>query len=86
MRFTLPCPIALVTVSVLGQLPDGFEDQWIDAVLRDRQAVKKFSQRVEKARLPMELRYIRDVAADAGLDWEYSERVLSFRDLDTWMR
>ena len=22
----------------LGQLPDGFEDQWIDAVLRDRQA------------------------------------------------
>jgi hypothetical protein len=34
--------------SVLGQLPDGFEDQWIDAVLRDRDAVKNFSQRVEK--------------------------------------
>jgi hypothetical protein len=43
--------------SVLGQLPDGFEDQWIDAVLRDRQAVRNFSQRVEKARPPMELRY-----------------------------
>lgn len=25
--------------SVLGQLPDGFEDQWIEAVLQDRQAV-----------------------------------------------
>ena len=36
--------------SVLGQLPDGFEDQWIDAVLRDRDAVKNFSQRVEKER------------------------------------
>jgi Helicase conserved C-terminal domain len=72
--------------SVLGQLPDGFEDQWIEAVLKDRQAVKNFSQRVEKARPPMELRYMRDVADDAGLDWEYTERVLSSRDLDTWMR
>jgi ERCC4-related helicase len=25
--------------SVLGQLPDGFEDDWINAVLQDRQAV-----------------------------------------------
>jgi len=72
--------------SVLGQLPDGFEDQWIDAVLRDRSAVKNFSQRVEKARPPMELRYMRDVADDRGLDWEYTERVLSSRDLDEWMR
>jgi superfamily II DNA or RNA helicase len=72
--------------SVLGQLPDGFEDQWIDAVLRDRQAVRNFSQRVEKARPPMELRYLRDVADDRGLDWEYTERVLSSRDLDEWMR
>ena len=72
--------------SVLGQLPDGFEDQWIDAVLRDRQAVRNFSQRVEKARPPMELRYVRDVADDRGLDWEYTERVLSSRDLDEWMR
>ncbi|MDR6632295.1 superfamily II DNA or RNA helicase [Phyllobacterium sp. 1468] len=72
--------------SVLGQLPDGFEDQWIDAVLQDRQAVKNFSQRVEKAKPPMELRYLRDVADDRGLDWEYTERVLSSRDLDEWMR
>lgn len=72
--------------SVLGQLPDGFEDQWIDAVLHDRQAVRNFSQRVEKAKPPMELRYLRDVADDRGLDWEYTERVLSSRDLDEWMR
>jgi superfamily II DNA or RNA helicase len=72
--------------SVLGQLPDAFEDQWIEAVLRDRQAVKNFSQRVEKARSPMEMRYLRDVADDRGLDWEYTERVLSSRDLDAWMR
>lgn len=72
--------------SVLGQLPDGFEDQWIEAVLRDRQAVRNFSQRVEKARPPMELRYMREVADDHGLDWEYTERVLSSRDLDEWMR
>ncbi len=72
--------------SVLGQLPDGFEDQWINAVLRDRQAVKNFSQRVEKARPPMELRYMREVADDHGLDWEYTVRFLSSRDLDEWMR
>jgi len=72
--------------AVLGQLPDGFEDQWISAVLRDRAAVRNFSQRVERARPPMELRYIRDVADDKGLDWEYTERVLSSRDLDEWMR
>jgi hypothetical protein len=69
-------------LSVLGQLPDGFEDQWIDAVLRDRDAVKDFSQRVEKERPPMELRYMKDIADDRGLDWEYTERVLSSRDLD----
>jgi hypothetical protein len=72
--------------SVLGQLPDGFEDEWINAVLRDRAAVRNFSQRVERARPPMELRYLRDVADDHGLDWEYTERVLSSRDLDEWMR
>jgi hypothetical protein len=26
--------------AVLGQLPDGFEDDWIDAVLKDRTAVQ----------------------------------------------
>jgi hypothetical protein len=72
--------------SVLGQLPDGFEDEWISAVLRDRAAVRNFSQRVERARPPMELRYLRDVADDKGLDWECTERVLSSRDLDEWMR
>lgn len=50
--------------SVLGRLPDGFEDQWIEAVLQDRQAVRNFSQRVEKGKPPMELRYMRDVADD----------------------
>ena len=72
--------------SVLGQLPDRFEDEWIAAVLRDRQAVRNFSQRVQTVRPAMELRYMRDVAHGAGLDWEYTERVLSSRDLDTWMR
>jgi hypothetical protein len=63
-----------------------FEDQWIEAVLQDRQAVRNFSQRVEKGKPPMELRYMRDVADDRGLDWEYTERVLSSRDLNEWMR
>ena len=72
--------------AVLGQLPDAFEDDWIDAVLKDRSAVQHFSQRVEKARPPMELRYVREVADDNGLDWEYTEKVLSSRDLDDWMR
>jgi hypothetical protein len=67
-------------------LPDGFEDLWIAAVLRGRRAAKIFSQRVETVRLPTELRYTRDVANDQGLDWEYTERVLSLRDLDEWMR
>jgi hypothetical protein len=72
--------------SVLGQLPDGFEDDWIDAVIRDREAVRHFSQRVETVRPAMELRYMRDIADDEGLDWEYAERVLSSRDIDKWMR
>jgi hypothetical protein len=72
--------------SVLGRLPDGFEDEWIEAVLQDRQVVKNFSQRVEKEKPPMELRYMRDVADDRGPDWKYTERVLSSRDLDEWMR
>jgi superfamily II DNA/RNA helicase len=72
--------------SVLGQLPDAFEDDWIEAVLKDRMSVRNFSQRVEKAKPPMELRYMRDIADDVGLDWEYAEKVLSSRDLDQWMR
>ena len=72
--------------SVLGQLPDSFEDDWIDAILNDRTAVQNFSQRVDKTRPAMELRYMRDVADDRGLDWEYTEKVLSSRDIDEWMR
>ncbi len=72
--------------SVLGQLPDAFEDEWIQAVLSDRTAVRNFSQRVETVRPAMELRYLRDIADDRGLDWEYTEKVLSSRDLDEWMR
>ena len=72
--------------SVLGQLPDAFEDDWVAAVLRDRTAVRNFSQRIETTKPPMELRYMRDVADDRGLDWEYTEKVLSSRDIDDWMR
>jgi superfamily II DNA or RNA helicase len=72
--------------SVLGQLPDAFEDDWIAAILQDRTAVQNFSQRVQAAKPPMELRYLRDVADDRGLDWEYTEKVLSSRDIDEWMR
>ena len=71
--------------SVLGQLPDAFEDDWIDAVLRDRQR-RKFLAARRDGEPPMELRYMRDVADDRGLDWEYTERVLSSRDIDEWMR
>jgi len=72
--------------SVLGQLPDAFEDDWIAAVLRDRNALQNFSQRIETTKPAMELRYARDTADDQDLDWEYTEKVLSSRDLDTWMR
>jgi hypothetical protein len=29
---------------------------------------------------------MRDVADDNGLAWEYTEKVLSSRDIDDWMR
>ena len=72
--------------SVLGQLPDAFEADWIDAVLEDRTALRNFPQRVETSKPPMELRYMREAADDGGLDWEYTEKVLSSRDIDEWMR
>jgi superfamily II DNA or RNA helicase len=72
--------------SVLGQLPDGFEDDWITAVLQDRAALKNFSQRVQTTQPPMILRNMKDIADDAGLDWEHADKVLSSRDLDRWMR
>jgi hypothetical protein len=71
--------------SVLGQLPDSFEDDWIAAILQDRFEVLNFSQRVETMKPAMELRYNQDMD-DHGLDWEYTERILSSRDLDEWMR
>jgi hypothetical protein len=36
--------------SVLGQLPDSFEDDWVAAILSDRTALQNFSQRVDKTR------------------------------------
>jgi hypothetical protein len=72
--------------SVLGQLPDAFEDEWIEAVLKNRSELRHFSQRIETTKPAMELRYMRDVADDNGLDWEYTEKVLSSRDIDEWMR
>ncbi len=72
--------------SVLGQLPDSFEDDWIKSVLEDRTALRNFSQRVETTKPAMELRYLRDISDDDGLNWEYTERVLSSRDIDAWMR
>lgn len=72
--------------SVLGQLPDSFEGEWITAILQDRIAVRNFSQRVETTKPPMELRYVRHIADDEGLDWEYTKKILSSRDIDSWMR
>lgn len=72
--------------AVLGQLPDSFEDAWVEAVLRDREAVRYFPQRVETISSPMEKRYWNDVADDAGLDWEFTEKVLSAHDIEAHMR
>jgi len=71
---------------VLGQLPDSFEDDWVDAVLRDRDAVKSFPSRIALSRPPVERRYWRDIADDTGLDWEGTERILSSRDIEEFMR
>jgi hypothetical protein len=72
--------------AVLGQLPDSFEDAWVEAVLKDREAVRYFAQRVETISSPMEKRYWNDVADDAGLDWEFTEKVLSSHDIEAHMR
>jgi len=71
--------------AAFGQLPDSFEEYWINSVIVGCQQAGNFSQRIERTRPPMELRYIRDVAGDKGLDWEYNHRVWSLRDLDSWM-
>ena len=72
--------------AVIGQLPDGFEDAWVDAALNDRDAVRHFPQRFDAVRPPMELRYARDVADENGLDWESTTRVIAERDLDDFLR
>jgi hypothetical protein len=72
--------------AVLGQLPDGFEDEWITAVLTDREAVRHFPQRTKLMQPPMVQRYWRDIADDEGLDWEFTEKVLSERDLEDFLR
>ena len=71
---------------VLGQLPDSFEEDWVEAALRDRAAVRHVLNRVELARTPMERRYFRDVADDSGLDWENCERIIAAHDIQAYMR
>ncbi|WP_292625507.1 helicase-related protein [Mesorhizobium sp.] len=71
---------------VLGQLPDSFEDAWVNAVLMDREAVRMFPARVDLVKSPVEKRYWRDTADDKGLDWESTEKILSSRDLEAFMR
>ena len=57
----------------------------MDAVLKDREAVRYFPQRVEMISSPMEKRYWNEVADDAGLDWEFT-KVLSSHDIEAHMR
>lgn len=71
---------------MLGQLPDFFEDEWVDAVLGRREEVKYFASRIDIVRTPMEQRYGRDVADDEGLNWEEAVRVLSDRNIEEYMR
>lgn len=72
--------------AALGQLPDSFEDEWVKAVLNDRDAVRFFPDRVDTARPPMEMRYARDIADDEGLDWEFTANVVSERHLTEFLR
>jgi len=58
----------------------------MDAVLKDREAVRKFPKRVEMISSPMEKRHWNDVADDAGFDWEFTENVLSSHDIEAHMR
>lgn len=71
---------------VLGQLPDSFEKDWVDEVVKTRQGVRHIASRAEAVRPPMERRYFRDIADDEGLDWEYCDKVLSSRDIEEYMR
>ena len=72
--------------AAIGQLPDGFEDDWVDAVLSDRNAVRLFPSRAATIIPPMQLRYARDISDDEGLDWEFTDRVISERYLAEFLR
>ena len=72
--------------SAIGQLPDGFEDEWVSAVLRDRDSVRLFPSRAETTLPPMQVRYARDISDDEGLDWEFTDRVISERHLAEFLR
>ena len=72
--------------SVLGQLPDSFEDDWVDAVLENRSEVRHFPSRIELVKPPMEKRYWKEIADDHGLNWESTEMILSSRDIEEFMR
>ena len=85
--FTPPRRLGWATFSQSwGSYSDGFEDAWASAVLKDRDAVRHFPQRIDLARPPMELRYSRDVADDEGLDWEYATRTIADRQIDDFLR
>src|SRR5271157_4731722 len=71
-------------VHVLSLRYAGTVEDEVYAALSLRFAVQHFSQRVNRTKPPMELRYLRDVADDHGLDWEYTEKVLSSRNIDDW--
>ncbi|MFQ3664496.1 MAG: helicase-related protein [Sphingomonadaceae bacterium] len=72
--------------SAIGQLPDGFEDGWVTAVLKDRDSVRLFPSRAETIIPPMQVRYARDISDDEGLDWEFTDRVISERHLAEFLR
>jgi predicted RNA-binding protein with EMAP domain len=71
---------------VLGQLPDSFEEDWVDAIVKQRDGVKYFATRVDTVRPPMERRYYNDVADDSGLNWEYCEKIIAEHDIEEYMR
>lgn len=72
--------------AAIGQLPDGFEDDWVKAVLDDRETVRHFPARSETVIPPMQLRYAQDISDDDGLDWEFTDRVVSERQLSDFLR
>jgi SNF2 family DNA or RNA helicase len=71
---------------VLGQLPDNFEEDWMEAIIQQREKVRYFVSRVKTERPPMERRYFKDVADDEGLDWEYCDRIIATHDIEAYMR